>query len=126
MAEMDYSGVRLLLVKNEMSQPLQEEISNLEATMAKLRKSQTQFMEEVHTPSQEESNVKNEVNELAFAMAELAKIMVEMPKEEASVNIQIQPIPHKHLKEEMTPKVQKPLLILNLDLKKNNLYKRRK
>ena len=125
MAEMDYSRVGLLLIKNEMSQPPQDEISNLEATMAKLRKSQAQFMEEVHTPSQEESNVKNEVNELAFAMAKLAKIMVEMPKEEASVNIQIQPIPQKDLKEEMTPKVQKPLLILNLDLKKNNLYKRR-
>ena len=38
-------------------------------------------------------------------MAELAKTMAEMPKEEASVNIQIQPIPLKHLKEEMTPKV---------------------
>ena len=37
-------------------------------------------------------------------MAELVKTMVEMPKEEASDNIQIQPIPLKCLKEEMTPK----------------------
>ena len=37
-------------------------------------------------------------------MVELAKTMVEMPKEEASFNIQIQPIPLRHLKEEMTPK----------------------
>ena len=36
-------------------------------------------------------------------MAELAKTMAEMPKEEASVNIKIQPIPFKLLKEEMTP-----------------------
>ena len=61
-------------------------------------------MEEVQTPPQEESNVKNGVDELAFTMAELIKTMVKMPKEEASVNIQIQPIPFKHLKEEMTLK----------------------
>ena len=70
-----------------MSQPPQEEMSNLEATMAELRKYQAQFMEEVHTPPQEESSVKNGVDELFFAMAKLA--MAEMPKEKASVNIQI-------------------------------------
>ena len=37
-------------------------------------------------------------------MVELAKTIAKMPKEEASVNIQIQPIPLKRLKEEMTPK----------------------
>ena len=37
-------------------------------------------------------------------MVELAKPMAEMPKEEASFNIQIHPIPPRHLKEEMTPK----------------------
>ena len=72
--------------------------------MAELRKSQAQLMEEVHTPPQEESNVKNGVDELAFTMVELAKTMVEMPKEEARVNIQIQPIPLKRLKEDMSPK----------------------
>ena len=60
-----------------MSQPPQEEISNLEATMAELRKFQAQFMEKVHTPPQEELNVKNRVDELAFAMAELAMTMAE-------------------------------------------------
>ena len=52
MAKIDYSqfGFPRFLVKNEISQPPQEEMSNLEATMAKLRKSQAQFMEEVHTP----------------------------------------------------------------------------
>ena len=41
-AKMDYSQVGLprFLVKNEISQPSQEEMSNLEATMAELRKSQ--------------------------------------------------------------------------------------
>ena len=73
--------------------------------MAALRKTQAQFMEEVHTPPQDESNVKNGVDELAFPMAELAKTMAEMPKEEGGFNIQIQPIPLKCLKEEMTPKV---------------------
>ena len=96
-------GLLGFLVQNEISQPPREEMSNLESTTTKLRKSPSQFMEEVHTPPQE-SNVKNGVDELAFAMAELAKTMAEMPKEEASVNIQIQPIPLKHLKEEMTPK----------------------
>ena len=54
MAEMDYSQVGLprFLVKNKMSQPPQEEMSNLEATMVELRKYQAQFMEEVHTPPQ--------------------------------------------------------------------------
>ena len=37
-------------------------------------------------------------------MAELAKTMAEMPKEEASVKTQIQYIPLKCLKEDMTPK----------------------
>ena len=73
--------------------------------MAALRKTQAQFIEDVHTPPQDESNVKNGVDELAFAIAELAKIVAEMPKEEASFNIQIQPKPLKHLKEEMTPKI---------------------
>ena len=58
----------------------------------------------MHTPPQEKSSVKNGVDELAFAMAELVKTMTEMPKEEASVNIQIQHIPLKCLKEGMTPK----------------------
>ena len=56
--------------------------------MAEHRKSQAQFMEEVHTPPQEESNVKNGVDEFAFTMTELIKTMAKMPKEEASVNIQ--------------------------------------
>ena len=106
MAEMDYAQVGLprFLFKNEMSQPPQEEMSNLEDTIVELRKSQAPFMEEVHTPPQEESNVKNGVDELAFVMVELTKTMAEMPMEEASVNIQIQHIPLKRLKEEITPK----------------------
>ena len=37
-------------------------------------------------------------------MAKLANTMAEMPKDKASVNIQIQSIPLKRLKEEMTSK----------------------
>ena len=105
-SEMDYAQVGLprFLVKNEKSQPPQEEMSNLEANMTRLRKSQAQFIEEVNTHPQDKSNAKNGVNELGFAMAELAKTMAEMPKEEACVNIKIQPIPLKPLKEERTPK----------------------
>ena len=40
--------------------------------MTELRKFQAQFMEEVHTPPYEESNVKNGVDELAFAMAKIS------------------------------------------------------
>ena len=69
---MDYFQVGLprFLDKNEMSQPPLEEMSNLEATMAKLRRvqaesttSQAQFIEEVHAPSQKESNFKSKVDE---------------------------------------------------------------
>ena len=77
MAEMNYSQVGLprFLVKNDMIQPPQEDMPNLEETMAKLRKSEAQFMEEVHTPPQEESHVKNGVDELTFSMAALANTM---------------------------------------------------
>ena len=55
-------------VQNEMSEPPQEEMSNLEATMAKLKRvhaesatSQAQFMEKVHTHLQKESKFESEV-----------------------------------------------------------------
>ena len=72
--------------------------------MVELRKYQAQFMEEVHTPPQEESSFKNGVDELAFTMVELAKTMAKMPKEEASFKTQIQHVPLKCLKEDMTLK----------------------
>ena len=96
MVDMDYSQVGLprLCVQNEMDQPPQEEVSSLETTIAELRKvqanlatSQAQFMEEVYTPPQDELNVNNGVDELAFTMAKLAKCGVDL-----SIN------------EEMTPK----------------------
>ena len=59
MVDMDYSqvGSPRFYVQNEMYQPQQEEISNLEAAIAKLRRvqaelttsGQAQFMEKVHT-----------------------------------------------------------------------------
>ena len=76
-----------------MSEPPQEEMSNLEATMAKLRRvqaesatSQAQFMEDVNEPSTDELNFKSEVDELAFTMAKLVKCGVGLS-----------------IKEEMTP-----------------------
>ena len=65
LGDMDYSqdGLPRFYEQNEMSQPPQEEMSNLEATIAELRRvqaelatSQAQFMEKMHTPSQDESN----------------------------------------------------------------------
>ena len=41
--------------------------------MAELRRSQARFMEELNKPLQEESNSKNEVDELAITMTKLAK-----------------------------------------------------
>ena len=107
MADMDYSHVGLprFHVQDEIRSPLQETMTNLEATMDELRRSQAQFTEEVNTPPQEESIVKRGVDELAIAMAKLAKTMAEIPKKEASVKVQIRPIPLKSLEEENTPKV---------------------
>ena len=107
MAKMDYAQVRLprFLVKNEKRQPPQEEMPNLEATMDELRKSQAQFMEEVHTPPQEESNFEREVYELAITMAKLAKCRVELLKGETRTNVQIQPIPLESLEKKKIPRV---------------------
>ena len=89
MVNMDYSQVGLprFYVQNETSQHSQEEMFNLKATIAELRRvqteletSQAQFMEEVHAPPKEESNFKNRVDELAIAMADLANSMAELPK----------------------------------------------
>ena len=86
MGDMGYSqaGLPRFHAQNEMSEPPEEEISNIEAAMAELRKvqaesatSQAQFMEKVHTPSQEESKFESEVDELAITMAKLAKCRVE-------------------------------------------------
>ena len=89
MGDMDYSqdGLPRFYVQNEMSKPPQEKMSNLEATMAKLRRvqaklatSQARFMEKVHTPSQDESNFESEVDELAITMAKLANYRAELLK----------------------------------------------
>ena len=64
--------------------------------MAKLRivqpdlaTSQAKFMEKVHTPSQEKSNLESEVDELAITMAKLAKCRDELLKVEPRTNVQI-------------------------------------
>ena len=84
--DMDYSqdGRPRFYVKNKTSEPPQEVMSKLEATMvelrsvqAKLATSQAQFMEKVHTPSQKESKFESEVDELAITIAKLAKCMAE-------------------------------------------------
>ena len=114
MGDMDYSqaGLPRFHAQNEMSEPPQEEISNLEATMAKLRRvqaelatSQAQFLEKVHTHSQEESKFESEVDELAITMAKLAKCRVELLKGETRMNVQIQPIPRASLEKKKTPRV---------------------
>ena len=88
MVDMNYSQVGLPRshVQDEIRLPLQETMTNLEANMGELRRSQDQFMEEVNKPSQEESNFKSEVDELTFTMAKLAKCGVDLS-----------------IKEEMTP-----------------------
>ena len=105
MANMDYSQVNLprFHVQDEIRSPLQETMTNLEANMAELRRSQAQLMEEVNKPLQEESNFKSEVDELAITMANLAKSRAGFFKEQTRINVQIQPIPLKSLEEKMTP-----------------------
>ena len=98
MADMDYSQVGLpkFYVQNDMSQPSQEEMSNLEVAIAKLRRVQVEsatyqalFIEEVHIPPQEESNFKSKVDELAITMANWAKCRAELFIEETRTNVQI-------------------------------------
>ena len=86
-------------------------MSNLEATIAELRRAQArpttslaQFMEEVNQPQQEELFLENEVDVLAISMAKLAKSRIEYFMEETRANIQFQSIPLKILEEMMTPK----------------------
>ena len=114
MGDMDNSqdGLPRFYVQNEMSQPLQEEMSNLEATMVELRRvqaelttSQAQFMEKVHTRSQEESNFESEVDELAITRAKLAKCRAKLLKGETRTNVQIQPIPLESLEKKKTTRV---------------------
>ena len=103
MDDMDYSQVGLprFYVKNKMIQRPQEEMSNLEATtiaelgrvQAELATSQAQFMKEVHTHPQEELNVKNGVDELAFTMAKLAKSGAELATSQAQFMEEV----HTHL-----------------------------
>ena len=60
-------------------------------------------MEEVNKPSQEESNFKSQVDELANTLANLAKFRAEFFKGETRINVQIYPIPLESLEDEMTP-----------------------
>ena len=95
-----------------MSEPPQEEMSNLETTMAELRRveaksetSQSQFMEKVHILSQEESNFESEVDEQALTMTKLSKCRAKLIKGETRTNVQIQPIPLEGLEKKQTPRV---------------------
>ena len=80
-------------------------MAELRRVQAKSATSQAQFMEKVHTPSQEESKFESEVDELAITMAKLAKYRVELLKEETRTNVQIQPISLESLAKKKTPRV---------------------
>ena len=62
-------------------------------------------MEKVNTPSQNESKLESEVDELAITMAKLVKCRVELLKGETRTNAQIQPIPLESLQKKKTPRV---------------------
>ena len=106
MVDNDFSQVGLsrFHVQDEIRPLPQEIMTNLEANMAELGRSQAQFMEEVNKPLQEEPNSKSEVDELAIAMAKLAKSRAELIMEKTRINVQIQPVPLKRLDKEMTPR----------------------
>ena len=78
-------------------------MAELQRVQAELATSQAQFMEEVHAPSQEESNFKSKVDELAITVAKFAKCRVELLMEETRTNVKIQPIPLESLEEKKTP-----------------------
>ena len=97
MADLDYvqNSLPRFQTHNEISQPPQEKMTNLEATMAKWRRfqakcetSQANFMEEVNQPPQEGLVFENEVDELAMSIAELAKTRAELCMEETKANVQ--------------------------------------
>ena len=113
MADLDYvqNGLPRFYTHNEISQPPQEKMTNLEATRAEWRRFQAEFepfqanfMEEVNQPPQEELIFENEVDELAISMAELAKARAELCMEETKANIQFQSKTLKSLEETITPK----------------------
>ena len=54
LGDMDYSqdGLPRFYIQNEMSEPPQEEMSNLEATMAELRRLQAEWCTHIHKRSQ--------------------------------------------------------------------------
>ena len=114
MGDMDYSqdALPMFYVQNDLSQPPQEKMYNLEATMTELNRvqvesitSQAQFMENVHTPLQEESDFESEVDELAITMAKLAKCRAKLLKGKIRTNVQIQPIPLESLEKKKTLRV---------------------
>ena len=65
--------------------------------------SQSNFMEEVNQPPQEELIFENEVDEQAISMAKLTKTGVELCMEETKINIQFQSIKLKILEETINP-----------------------
>ena len=82
MADLDYvqNGLHRFHTHNEISQPPQEKMINLEATMVEWRRfqaefetSQANFMAEMNQPPQEELIFENEIDKLAISMAKLAK-----------------------------------------------------
>ena len=120
MGAMDYSqdGLPRFYVQNEMSEPPQEEMSNLEATMDELRKvqdesatSQAQFMEKLHTLSQKKSKIESKVDELAITMAKLAKCRTELLKGETRTNVKFNPY---HLRAWKRKRLQGSLFVLNM------------
>ena len=119
MADLDYvqNGLPRFHTHNEISQPPQEKMTNLEATMAEWRRfqaefetSQSNFMEKMNKPPQERLIFENEVDELAISMAELAKSQAKLVTsqeeflEETKAQVQFQSIPLKSSKGTMIPR----------------------
>ena len=77
---------------------------------AEFETSQSNFMEEMNQPPQEELIFENEVAELAISMVELAKSRAELVSsqveflEETKAKVQFQSIPLKSSEETMTPR----------------------
>ena len=113
MAELNYVHKALprFYAQNEISPLPQENMTNLEATMAEWRRaqaefatSQAQFMEKVNQPPQEDLILENKVDELAISMVELAKSRTELFMQETKADVQFQCIPLNSLEETMIPK----------------------
>ena len=90
----------------------------LRRVQAESTTSQAQFMEKVHTPSQEKSKFESEVDELAIGLS----VGLNYSRERQGLMFKFSPY---HLRALKRKRLQRSLLVLNMKWSYNNLQWRR-